>query len=77
MSYAHYEFTAAEREEMRVAKINDAMRFCLAQADKLADKYERLFVAGEGESQTATLALLAYHHYCRNAKRMFEQLHCR
>mgnify|MGYP001244643272 CR=1 FL=1 len=77
MNYAHYEWTESEREQMAQLQMNDAMRFCLAQADKCAERYEQLFIAGEGESKAAKLAMVAYEHYCRNAKRMFEQLHCR
>lgn len=68
MNYSHYEFTDAEREEMRAAASNDARRFCYVQCQKYAGMFAQAFAAHD--QATAERALVALGHYVKNYKRL-------
>lgn len=68
MNYHHYEFTDAEREEMRAAQANDARRFCYMQMLRYAAMSARAHV--ERDLAKAERALVALGHYTKNYKRL-------
>ena len=68
MNYAHYEFTDAEREEMRAATTNDARRFCYVQCQKYAAMFAQAHA--QRDLAKAERALVALGHYVKNYKRL-------